>query len=90
VTDADLIGKKLAYIESCVHEIKTLGHPEAIRTDLREQRFAEHTLQVAIQAAQDAAAHIVSDEHLGEPRTNRDLFDILLKNGWLPERLSRA
>jgi uncharacterized protein YutE (UPF0331/DUF86 family) len=88
VTDTELLAKKLAYIESCVREIRTLAHPEAIRTDLREQRFAEHTLQVAIQAALDAAAHIVSDERLGEPRTNRDLFEVLARSGWMPERLA--
>jgi len=87
MTDNDLIAKKLAYIENCVRELKTLAHPETIRTDIREQRFIEHTLQLAIQAAQDAAAHIVSDESLGEPRTNRDLVDILVRNGWLPEQL---
>jgi uncharacterized protein YutE (UPF0331/DUF86 family)/predicted nucleotidyltransferase len=87
LSDTDLIAKKLAYIESCVHEIKTLAHPEAIRSDIREWRFIAYTLQTAVQAALDAAAHIVSDEHLGEPKTNRDLFDLLLKNGWLPERL---
>ncbi len=42
-------------------------------SDLREQRFVEHTLQIAIQAALDVASHIVSDRRLGEPRTNREL-----------------
>lgn len=30
-------------------------------TDVREQRFATHTLQLAIQTALDVASHIVSD-----------------------------
>ena len=42
-------------------------------------------MQIAIQAAQDVASHIVSDEKLGEPRTNRELFDLLLRAGWLTE-----
>ena len=88
MTDIDLIAKKLAYIESCVRELKTLAHPEAIRTDIRELRFIVYTLHTAIQAALDAAAHIVSDERLGEPRTNRDLFEILVRNVWMPERLA--
>jgi uncharacterized protein YutE (UPF0331/DUF86 family) len=29
----------------------------------------------------------VSDNRLGEPRTNRDLFDLLGRHGWLPPAL---
>src|SRR5256712_13922205 len=56
----------------------------------REERFVEHTLQIAIQAALDVASHIVSDERLGEPRTNRELFDILQRYGWLPPALTEV
>ena len=34
------------------------------------------------------ASHIVSDERLGEPRTNRDLFDLLERHGCLPPDLA--
>ena len=88
MTDVPLIAKKLALIESCVRELNALSRPEAIKTDVREERFVEHTLQIAIQAALDAGSHIVSDERLGEPRNNRELFEILAKSGWLPEKLS--
>lgn len=47
------------------------------------ERFAEHTLQIAIQAAFDVASHIVSSRRLGEPRTNRELFELLARDGWL-------
>lgn len=53
------------------------GRPD-IQRDIKEERFVEHTLQIAIQAALDAASHVVSDRRLGEPRTNRDLLDDLL------------
>ena len=33
------------------------------------------------QAALDVASHIVSDERLGEPRTNRELFGLLARPG---------
>ena len=59
-------------------------------TDIREERFIEHTLQLAIQAALDAASHIVSDERLGEPRTLRDLFDLLSKAGWISADLAAS
>ena len=85
MTDPELVAKKLAVIETCVAELRRLADPEIIETDIREERFVEHTLQIAIQAAQDVASHVVSDERMGEPRTNRELFDLLARNGWLDE-----
>ena len=90
MTDPELIAKKLAYIETCVQELRTLARPEAIRHDVRERRFVEHTLQIAIQAALDVASHIVSDERLGEPETNRALFDLLAASGRLPAPMART
>lgn len=84
MTDVDLVAKKLARIETCVQELRTLIQPERIRKDLVAQRFAEHTLQIAIQAALDVASHVVSDERLGEPETNASLFELLERGGWLP------
>lgn len=81
MTDPDLVAKKLALIETCVEQLRSLARPEALRTDVREERFVEHTLQLAIQAALDVASHIVSDERLGEPETNRELFDLLAGAG---------
>jgi len=90
MTDADLVAKKLALIETLVRQLRELADPPRIATDVREQRFVEHSLQLAIQAALDAASHIVSDEHLGEPRTNRDLFDLLQRAEWMDARLAAA
>ncbi|MGQ0654087.1 MAG: type VII toxin-antitoxin system HepT family RNase toxin [Betaproteobacteria bacterium] len=88
MTDVELIEKKLAFVETCVRELRTLATPALILTDLREERFAAHTLQIAVQAALDVASHIVSDERLGEPDTNRQLFDLLARAGWMPPALT--
>ena len=88
VTDAALLAKRLALVETCVTELRTMARPDAIPHDLREQRFVEHTLQIAIQAALDVASHVVSDRRLGEPRTNRELFDLLARHGWIPRPLA--
>jgi uncharacterized protein YutE (UPF0331/DUF86 family) len=77
LTDPDLLAQKLAVIETCVQELHTLARPAEIVRDVRETRFVLHTLQIAIQAALDVASHIVSDERMGEPETNRELFDRL-------------
>jgi uncharacterized protein YutE (UPF0331/DUF86 family) len=83
VTDPALVAKKLAVIEGCVSDLRRLARPELLGADVREERFVQHTLQIAIQAALDVASHIVSDERLGEPETNRQVFDLLVRGGWV-------
>jgi uncharacterized protein YutE (UPF0331/DUF86 family) len=90
MVDRDLVLKRLAFIETCVSELRTLARLDLLEHDVREERFIVHTLQLAVQAALDAASHIVSDERLGEPETNRQLFDLLHKGGWLPASLTAA
>ena len=90
MTDAALVSKKLALVESCLSDLHRLARPDMLASDVREQRFVEHTLQIAIQAALDVASHIVSDRRLGEPRTNRELFDLLQRDGWLDESLAQS
>lgn len=87
MTDAELVAKKLARIETCIAELRRLAMPDRLETDLVQQRFVEHTLQIAIQAALDVSSHIVSDERLGEPETNRALFVHLARGGWVPAEL---
>lgn len=88
MTDKILIAKKLTQIEVCVEELKTLARPEEIRGNVREERFVKYTLQIAIQAALDAASHVVADERLGVPSGNRELFLLLASNGWIPAELA--
>jgi len=61
MTDPELLAKRLALIETCVSQLRILARPDAIAHDIREQRFVEHTLQIAIQAALDVASLVVSD-----------------------------
>jgi uncharacterized protein YutE (UPF0331/DUF86 family) len=87
MTDPALVAKKLAAIETAIADLRRLGQPDRLSVDLIQRRFVEHTLQIAIQAALDVASHVVSDERLGEPRTNRDLFALLAQGGWLDSTL---
>ncbi len=88
MTDAALVAKKLTLIETYVRELRTLGRPDTLRRDIREERFTLHTLQLAAQAAPDVASHIVSDEGLGEPDTNREIFGLLARHRWLEPALA--
>jgi hypothetical protein len=53
MTDADLVLHKLGLVETYVRELRTLARPDEIDRDVRERRFIERTLQVAIQSCQD-------------------------------------
>jgi uncharacterized protein YutE (UPF0331/DUF86 family) len=88
MTDDALVAKRLAFIETCLRELREQGRPELIASDVRERRFVEHTLQLAIQAMLDVASHVVSERRLGEPRTNRELLDLLERDGWLAGELA--
>lgn len=88
MTDRGLVEKRLALIETCVAELRRDANADVMAHDLRERRFVEHTLQIAIQAALDIASHIASDERLGEARTNAELFALLERHGWIGAALS--
>ena len=90
MTDADLVAKKLALIETYVRELTTLADPSRIEGDIREERFVEHTVQIAVQAALDVASHVVSDERWGEPRTNQELFELFARHGWIDPELAQS
>ena len=89
MTDAELVAKKLAEIETYLANLHRLGRPDLLETDLKEQRFILMTLQLAIQAVLDVASHIVSDDKLGEPDHNRDLFPIVQSAGWFTDDLAQ-
>lgn len=83
MTDAELIEKKLAEIETRLSELRAETDPGRLRGDVKEKRFVLHTLQMAIQGALDVASHIVSDDRLGEPDTYRELFTVLERHRWI-------
>ena len=88
MVDADLIHKKIAFVETCVRELREIADPSRLGHDVREERFIAHTLQLSIQAALDIASHVVSARRFGEPTTNRNLFDILEREQWLTADLA--
>lgn len=73
ITDPSLLAKKPARIERRGADLRRLARPAAA-VDIREPRFGEYTPPTAVSAA--VAFDIVSDEHLGEPPTNRALFEL--------------
>lgn len=89
MTDLDLLLKRLAFIDTCLRQLRDLAKPDLLTTDIKERRFVEHTLQVALQAIQDIASHLVAEEKLGEPRTNSELLQLLAGAGWISADLAQ-
>jgi uncharacterized protein YutE (UPF0331/DUF86 family) len=88
MTDLELIRKKLERIESLIGDLRRLARPERLGDDLREERFVEHTLMMAIESAIDVGLHIVAEERLGEPQRRRETFVLLARAGWIDSELS--
>lgn len=88
MTDPELVAKKLAEIETRLRELRTDTDLDRLQRDVKEERFAAHTLQLAVQAALDVASHVVADDRLGEPATNQELFSLLERHGWIGEDLA--
>ncbi len=87
MTSPDSLRRRLDVLEASVGELRRLARPELLGTDLRERRFVEHTLQIAIQAAIDAAAHVVASERFGSPKSAYESFELLARNGCISNEL---
>lgn len=87
MTSPDLLRRRLDLVESTIADLRRLARPEQIETDLRERRFIERTLQVAIQSAIDAAAHVVASERLGAPKGAFESIELLAQASWIDARL---
>lgn len=81
--DRALVEKHLAHVVDSVELLRRRGRPQDLHQDPVQFGFVVHTLQTAVQAALDAAAIIVAERRLGEPATNRDLFEKLARDGWI-------
>lgn len=57
------------------------------QSDVRTRRFAERTLQIAIEACLDLGHHLIADEGWREPRDNRDVLAVLAEHGVIDREL---
>jgi uncharacterized protein YutE (UPF0331/DUF86 family) len=58
-----------------VADLHRLANPALLGQDVREERFIEHTLQIALQSALDVASHLVVRS--GHPLP--DLMDLFMR-----------
>jgi len=84
------MAKKLAALETRIGELRARVRPQDILHDVEHRGYVERALQVIVQTAMDVASIVVSGEKLGEPRRNRDLFELLARRGYVPDDLVPA
>lgn len=79
MVDRNLIEKKLLLLQTKREELQKFPKKnfEDFKKDLLLQKAVEKMLEELIQICIDIGKHIVSDEHLGIPDSNRGLMDIL-------------
>ena len=51
-----------------------------LKEDKVINRYVERTLHLAIESSLDIANHIIADERFREPKSNRDIFEVLFEN----------
>lgn len=89
MVDREVADRLLGLLEGYVHDlaqVKAMSFAE-YSADLKTRRFAERTLQIAIEASLDLGNHIIADEGLREPEDNRDVFRVLAEEGIIDAKL---
>ena len=74
--------KNLAEYIQDLEEVKDVP-VEVIKEDKKLRRYVERTLQLSVESCLDIGNHIISDLGLREPANNRDVFIVLVENGYL-------
>lgn len=89
MTDPETVARKLATIETHLRELRELARLDRLESDIKEQRFVTATLQLLLQNVIDVASHVVADDRLGTPKSQRHTFQVLAQAHRLDEDLAR-
>ena len=88
LVDIEIVSRQLARIKNYLNDLVNHGNVDSIGRDLVKERFMEFTLQQIIQLIIDIGNHMISDEKWEEPKSNREIFEILKIHGVISSGLS--
>lgn len=90
MVDTDLILAKASSVKRHLNRVIEKGNTdlEAFLGDIDRQESILFNLQMAIQNCIDIAAHIISEEGLGVPGSNNEMFYLLEENGYLSSKVA--
>src|SRR6266508_4097789 len=85
MVDVSLVLRKLASLEDYRQQISEFSSitVDEYRSDWKEQRIVERTLQMMIELCADIAGHMIAAHALRTPETYDDSFRVLGENGIL-------
>jgi uncharacterized protein YutE (UPF0331/DUF86 family) len=87
----DVVLNKAATIERCVLRVREVhaGEDRNLSADLTRQDSIVLNIQRACEAAIDLAMQLVNRRRLGVPQDSREAFQLLAREGTLPEDLAQ-
>jgi uncharacterized protein YutE (UPF0331/DUF86 family) len=88
MTDRDILIEKTNSIQNCLKRIHDTVRDDPELETLNSQDVLVLNLQRAIQLTLDMAAHIISSERLGIPKSLKETFQILEQNRYIDQKLS--
>lgn len=88
---SDVVLNKIQTIERCLRRIREEyeGAEDSFESNYTKQDSVILNLERASQATIDIATHIVKVKGLGLPNSSRELFDLLLENGFISESIAK-
>jgi len=79
MVDKEVTERLLGLLDGYLNDLQSVQGLsfDEYESDIRTKRFAERTLQIAVEACLDMGWHIIADEGLPEAENNRDVFKVL-------------
>jgi uncharacterized protein YutE (UPF0331/DUF86 family) len=88
MVEQEVIREKLKYLAEYIDDLeqdKTISLVDFLN-DKKIRRYIERTLHMAIECCLDIGSHIISSEKLREPESNKDIFNVLAENNYIPRK----
>ena len=89
MVDIEVVKNKLISLEEYINDLKEYKDITIFeyKKDKIIQRYLERTLHLAVESILDIGSHIISDERLGSPDDNSDIFRILAENNIIKKNM---
>src|SRR5690554_7486392 len=90
MVDRDVINRIFTNLDEYLRDLEELKKNSTLQDFIANKvtrRYAERTLQLAVEACLDLAQHIISYQGFREPLDNKDCFQVLYEEGIITKSL---
>ncbi len=91
MVDRDVINRIFTNLDEYLRDLEELKKNSTLQDFIANKvtrRYAERTLQLAVEACLDLAQHIISYQGFREPLDNKDCFQVLYEEGIINQSLA--